>query len=238
MNWADRDSRLHRIFQELQEKGLIARERRLVPCRFTFSVRAYPALNCIRYRRAFYDRHLSRRSDDTLRFVLLHEEGHIRKGSSLTSALPALPVLPYFFLLQHPPVESLLAGVLPPLQAAAGLFAAKLGAIALLVLAIFVAYRTYYRRMCDEEFTADRYAAEAMRGCYRIRDPGALLQSLFSDLPAGPSASRRRGSGVLSRVIPGLLRSGPDYRPPISERVRRVRDGNPSERRTATGLCP
>jgi hypothetical protein len=35
--------------------------------------------------------------------VLLHEEGHIRKGSSLTSALPALPMLPCLALLHNLP---------------------------------------------------------------------------------------------------------------------------------------
>jgi Zn-dependent protease with chaperone function len=81
--------------------------------------------------------------------------------------------------------------MLPFLPATGGLFSAKLGIIALLILTVFFAYRTYYRRMCDEEFVADRYAAEVMRRCYRTRDPGALLQNLFSDLLAGPTASLR-----------------------------------------------
>lgn len=219
MHKGDRDSRLYRIFHELQEKGLISRKRRLVQCRFTLSVRAYPALNCIRYRRTFYDRHLAGASDDTLRFVLLHEEGHIRKGSSLTSALPALPVLPCLALL-HPPIDSLPAIALSSLQATGGLFAAKIGIIALLVLTVFFAYRAYYRRICDEEFIADRYAAEAMRRCYRIRDPGTLLQNFFSGVQ-GRAPGSRPGSG---------------YRPPIAERVRRVRDGNSAESRTAASL--
>ena len=209
---ADRDSRLHRIFQELQENGLIDRKRRLVRCTLTPSVRGCPALNCIRYRRSFYDRHLSRASDDVLRFVLLHEEGHARKGSSLLSVLPALPVLPCLMLLEHPALQ---AGSLP---------GAKPIIITLLLLTAFFAYRAYYHRMYDEEFTADRYAADAMRCCYRIRDPGALLQNLLSGLRAGAAAPRRTGSGRFSRAIPGFLRSEPDCRPSISERVERVRE--------------
>ncbi len=230
MREADRDSRLYRIFHELQEKGLIDRKRRLVRCTFTCSMRGCPALNCIRYRRSFYERNLLGASDDTLRFVLLHEEGHVRKGSSLLSALPALPVLLCLMLFGHP---SLQAGGLP---------AAKLVFITLLLPTVFLAYRTYYCRMYDEEFTADRYAADAMRCCYRIRDPGALLQNLLSGLLAGTSAPRRKGSGYLSRAIGGLFRSEPDYRPSISERVQRLRDragpgdGNPAARRTGSGL--
>jgi Zn-dependent protease with chaperone function len=218
MRGDDRDSRLYKIFQELQEKGLISRRTRLVSCRFTFAVRAYPALNCIRYRRTFYDRHLAGASDDTLRFVLLHEEGHIRKGSSLTAALPALPVLPCLAFLHHPPIDSLPATILSLLPATGiGLVAAKLGAVALLVLTIFFAYRTYYRRICDEEFIADRYAAVAMKRCYRLRDPGTLLQNLLSSIQG-----RKPGS-----------RSGSGYRPSISERVRRVRDVISVENHTA-----
>lgn len=215
MSRANGYARLHRIFRELQEKGLIGRERRLVPCPLTFSMRAYPALNCIRYRRGFYDRHLSRASDDMLRFVLLHEEGHIRKGSPLLSILPALPILPYLLLLHLPSIDALFPGLLP---------AAKIVSITVILLAVFFSYRAYYRRMCDEEFTADRYAAEAMRRCYRIRDPGTLLQNLLSDLVAGRLASSRRRHGGLLRVISGLLRPEPDCRPSISERVQRVRD--------------
>ncbi|MDV2482552.1 M48 family metalloprotease [Methanoculleus sp. Wushi-C6] len=202
-------------------------------CRFTLSIRAYPALNSIRYRRTFYDRHLAGANDDTLRFVLLHEEGHIRKGSSLTSALPGLPVLPCLALL-HPPIESLPAIGLSLLQTTGGLLAAKLGLIVLLVLTAFVAYRAYYRRMCDEEFIADRYAAEAMRRCYRIRDPAALLQNLFAGLPGRAPSSCRRKTGGLLQAIRGLSGSEPDYHPPIAERVRKVRDGNSVEGRTAT----
>ena len=225
----NRDSRLHRIFRELQEKGLIDRRRRLVSCTFTFSIQGCPALNCIRYRRSFYERNLVRASDDTLRFVLLHEEGHAREGSPLLSALPALPVLLCIMFLFYPFLQE------------GGLPVTKLGLIALLLLTVFFSYRTYYHRMYDEEFAADRYAADAMRHCYRIRDPGALLQNLLSDLLA-TSAPRRKGSGYLSRAIPGLLRSEPDYRPSISERVQRVRDvtgredKDPSHRRTESSL--
>lgn len=213
MSEADRNSRLYRIFWELQEKGLIDRRRRLVRCPLTVSVRGCPALNCIRYRHSFYERNLSGASDDALRFVLLHEEGHVRKGSSLLSALPALPVL---LFLGYP---SLQAGGLP---------AAKPAFIALLLLTAFFAYRTYYHRMCDEEFVADRYAADAMRCCYRIRDPGVLLQNLLSGMAAGTSSPRRNG------VIPGVLRSEPDYRPSISERVQRLRAAiDPGDRKSA-----
>lgn len=240
MDETDDTSRLHRIFRELQGKGLIGRERRLVQCPVTLSVRGCPALNCIRYRRAFYETHLSGASDDTLRFVLLHEEGHIRKGSSLLSALPALPVLPYLMLLHHPASDSLLPEVLASLQAG-GLPVVRLASAALLIVAVFFAYRTYHRCMCDEEFVADRYAAEAMKRCYRVGDPGALLQNLLSGLRAGTSAAaapHRKRYGGLSRTIPRFLRSGPDYLPSIAERVQRVRAGEPADRRTATGLSP
>lgn len=191
---AESDPRLYRIFRELQEKGLIDRKTRLVRCPLTVSIRGSPALNCIRYRYSFYERYLSGASDDALRFMLLHEEGHVRKGSSLLSALLALPLLPCLAFFGHPP---LLAGALP---------LAKLVFAALILLTVLFAYRTYYRRMDDEEFTADRYAADAMRNCYRTRDPGALLQNLLFGLRRGPS-----------------LRSESDYRPSISERVQRLR---------------
>lgn len=200
---ADGDPRLYRIFRELQEKGLIDRRTRLVRCPLTVSIRGSPALNCIRYRHSFYERYLSGASDDALRFMLLHEEGHVRKGSSLLSALPALPLLLCLAFLGHPP---LLAGALP---------LAKPVFVVLLLLTVFFAYRTYYRCMDDEEFTADHYAADAMRRCYRTRDPGALLQNLLFGL--------RRGAS---------LRSGSDYRPSISERVQRLRAAsNHGERR-------
>ncbi|MDD4252903.1 M48 family metalloprotease [Methanoculleus horonobensis] len=193
---------------------MIDRRTKLVRCPFTISIRGCPALNSIRYRHSFYERNLSEASDDTLRFVLLHEEGHVRKGSSLLSALPTLPVLLCLAFFGHPP---LLIGGLP---------AAKPVFIALLLLIAFLAYRTYYHRMCDEEFIADRYAADAMRCCYRVRDPGTLLQNVLSGLLTGASSPHRKG------VIPGLLRSEPDYRPSIADRVQKLRAAtDPGNRR-------
>lgn len=223
MIWTHSHSRLHRIFRELQDKGLISRKRRLIECPFTLSIRGCPTLNSICYRRAFYERNLSRASDDTLRFVLLHEEGHIMKGSSRTSALLVLPVLPYLVLLRYPSLDTLLLEVLPPLQAAGGSLVVRVASIAFLLLTIFFTYRAYYRHMYDEEFIADRYAAEAMLRCYQIRDPGALLQNLLSELRAGAAASRSIHRGI-SRVLPRFLRSEPDYQPSISERVQKVRN--------------
>ena len=205
-------SRLYRIFRELQEIGLIDRGRRLVQCPFTLSMRGCPTLNSIRYRRTFYERNLSRADDDALRFALLHEEGHIRVGSPLVSALLVIPILPYFILLH---LSSLQAG---------GLLIAKISLIVSLVLGVLFGYRAYYRRMYDEEFIADRYAADAMRRCYQIRDPGSLLQGLLSSLRSGALASRRKKQSGLLRVVPGLLRSDSNYHPSISERVQSIRE--------------
>jgi len=227
---ANDHSRLYRIFRELQEVGLIDHGRRLVQCPFTFSMRGCPALNSIRYRRAFYERNLSRASDDTLRFVLLHEEGHIRMGSSRVSALLALPVLPYLILLHQPFLQ------------VGGLPVGKVASIVLLLLVVLFGYQAYYRRMYDEEFIADWYAADAMRRCYQIRDPGAILQNLLSGLRAGAAASRRKKRSGLLRVVSGFLSSEPDYHPSISERVQSIRDPagrkdrDPATRRPGMGL--
>lgn len=202
---ADHASRLHRVFEELQEKGLIDHRRRLVRCPFTISMRGCPALNCIRYRHSFYENDLSKANDDSLRFALLHEEGHVRRGSPLLSALPALPVLLCFALFGHPSLQP------------GGLLATKLALIVPLLLATLFAYQVYYRRMYDEEFAADRYAADAMGRCYQVRDPGILLQNLLSSLHTGAAASRSNGMAA------GIFRSGHDYQPPISERVQRLR---------------
>ncbi len=53
-------------------------------------------------------------------------------------------------------------------------------------------------------------------------DPGAPLQNLLSGPGAAVSAAltpHRKRYGSLSRVVPLLLRSGPDYRPVIAGRV-------------------
>ena len=205
-------SRLYRIFGELQEVGLIDRGRRLVQCPFTFSMRGCPALNSIRYRRAFYERNLSRASDDALRFVLLHEEGHVRMGSSRVSALLALPFLLYLILLHQPFLQ------------VGGLPVGKVASIVLLLLVVFFGYRAYYRRMYDEEFIADRYAADALRRCYQIRDPGTILQNLLSSLRAGAASARRKKRSGLRRIVPDLISSEPGYHPSISERVQSIRD--------------
>jgi Zn-dependent protease with chaperone function len=216
MSSNDTTSRLHMLFLELQEKGLIERDRRLVRCPITLSMRGSSFLNCIRYGPRFCEESLSGFSDDVLRFVLLHEEGHIRKGTSLLFSFMIIPVLLYLIALHQPvTIEALHLGILSSLPAG-GLTVAKISLI-IALLTVPVTYSRYYRSMYDEEFGADRFAAEAMRQYYKVTKPSALLSALLAGLWTDESADTTK-----KRF--GLLRQRGEYHPPIHERVRRIRD--------------
>ncbi|RXE57448.1 hypothetical protein ABH15_02530 [Methanoculleus taiwanensis] len=171
-------------------------------------------MRSIRYRRAFYDAKLSRLSDDALRFILLHEEGHIRKGSLAPYGIVALPLLLLIALTRSPLPDAGLAtleGFLGPVPTKVLLIAATL-AVMLLI------YRLFYRRMYDEEFTADRYAAGVMKAHYHIHEPSRLLLGILTDISAGTSQGR-----IAASLHPPSCRQFSGYFPPFEERVRRIR---------------
>ncbi len=188
------DDRFFAIFRELQTRGLIDKKRRLLACPVTPNVQGMA--RSIRYRKAFYEQKLAHLSDDALRFVLLHEEGHIRKGSLTTYGIVALPLL----------LLIVLAG--SPLAAVPGIVLAVPAAAAL------PCYRIFYRRMYDEECIADRYAAEMLKAHYDVRHPSRLLRSILTGIA---------GTGRSAGALPCRQFSG--YFPPIDERVSRIRTG-------------
>ena len=150
--------------------------------------------NSIRYRRRFYEENLAQMSDDTLRFVLLHEEGHIRKGSSGASIYLVLPIFPYLILLHKPFPET------------EGLPFIGMILIVFLVLTALLGHWAYYSLMYGEEFAADQYAAEIMRRCYGISEPEMILNDFLISL----QAEERWAYKV-------------DYKPSIVERTEKIR---------------
>ncbi len=186
------DDRFFEIFRELQAQGLIDRKRRLRECPFTPNVQGMA--RSIRYRRAFYEQKLAHLGDDSLRFVLLHEEGHIRKGSLTTYGIVALPLLLLIVLAASP-------------------LAAVPGAVLGVSAAALLCYHTFYRRMYDEEFVADRYAAETLKTHYNVSHPSRLLRSILTGIA---DTGRKAGSLPSCRQFSGHF-------PPIDERILRIR---------------
>lgn len=193
------DDRLFTLFRELQARGLIDGKRRLLASPVTPNMQGMA--RSIRYRKAFYEQKLAHLSDDALRFVLLHEEGHIREGSLATYGIAALPLL-------------LLIGLAgSPLTAVPD---AAISAISALLVAgaALLCYRIFYRRMYEEEFVADRYAAEILQRHYNIGHPSRLLQSILTGI-----------ADTGGSISPSYGRQFSGYFPPIEERVTRIRAG-------------
>ncbi len=213
------NNRFFRIFHELQAEGLIAEKRRLRECPTTLNVQGF--MRSIRYRKAFYDEKLSRLSDDALRFILLHEEGHIKKGSLTPYGIIALPLL-LLIVLTKSPFATLPDAGLTAMEGLLGQVPTKALIISAALAVMLLIYRIFYRRMYDEEFTADRYAAEIMKTQYNIHEPSLLLLGILTDIAA--RRGTRQGPGrIVTTLHPPSCRQFSGYFPPVEERVRRIR---------------
>lgn len=75
-------SRLSNLFKDLQQRKLIDSHRKLELSRNpVIGMQGNKLSKKILYSEKFHNTVLAELDDDTVRFILLHEEGHIQKGS-------------------------------------------------------------------------------------------------------------------------------------------------------------
>jgi Zn-dependent protease with chaperone function len=200
-------SRLVRLFSELVERRLIAPDRTITISRNPLlTMRGDKFKKQIQYRKQFYDIFLSELDDDTLRFVLLHEEGHIQIGSSvpyLSFLLVALGFIGIFYF----PFS------LGPLYS-----------LVYLLIAVPLWYRAVFQVMFQEEFKADLFAAARMRDGFQIARPSELARRLFDKAEEKRRSLRRkrRSTAVLLLIMLIILGLIPDYHPSYHARVEMI----------------
>ncbi|KUG19723.1 MAG: hypothetical protein KO206_00390 [Methanomicrobiaceae archaeon] len=225
MTDTDSENRLIRIFNELKEKGLIARNRRLIPNPF---VSSFQGLFVILYSRKNIRHMMSRLDDNALRYVLLHEESHLRKGAFSNLKVVLFPLVAGLILFAYPFHMLIDLGLQAGntcvmLSQFGSAVPAALAAIVFALIAIPLFYRLFYHELHQDEFDADRYAAETLKEHFSIDRPSEILDTALTCIQGMITVENQN---VASRLFSGLilvLGIYPDYHPPVAARVETVR---------------
>ena len=201
-------SRLFNIFNDLQQRQLIDIQRSLALSNSSLvQMQGNKLSKKILYNQKFYDNLLSELDDDTLRFVLLHEEGHIQKGSFLPHLGFSVAILFFISLFYYPfnygwPYW-----------------------LFYILIVIPLVYRSVYIILYKEEFIADSFAAEIMRREFHIEKPSKLLKCLFLKVDEKTnSKTPMKKSKILLIFFAIIIGMFPDYHPADCTRIANIRE--------------
>lgn len=174
--------------------------------RFTLQMQGVSFLKKIRYNKSFYENYLTKLDDDILRFILLHEEGHIKNGSSVPYYIIAIVSILFLLLFWYPFNY--------------GLF----NSLIFILIFFPLSYRFLYISLRKEEFKADEFAAISMKNGYNIFDSTELLRNMFQKVDEITTQNNQKSPfSMLLLIFIILIGFFPDYHPAPCERIANVK---------------
>jgi Zn-dependent protease with chaperone function len=199
MNKKSDISRLHSLLEDLKTKQLIDQERKLVSDRFVSQFQGI--FGKIRYNEQFCNRYLEDLDDNVLRFILLHEEGHLKSGTKLPSPVFAIIVILFIVCIYIYQISLLIS-------------------IFYLLFLLALAYRVLFITLYKEEFKVDLFAAELMKNKFDIKQPSQLLSRFLRSVEEkGYSKKPNRVSQLVLLIFMILTGIFPDYHPANCSRI-------------------
>jgi len=160
-------------FRELQGKGLIPKERRLKARRRYLLIFKLGFKSGILFRNTIlYHPKFSRMELDSLRFILLHEEGHLerKQNSSIFMTFILLVILGSIFMITYSgwgdgKIISALSYSLLPLYFGF----------------VFIALKAFSGPLQEDEREADLFAARKLKEGYGTSRPSVIAQKAFAE---------------------------------------------------------
>jgi len=199
MNEKSDSSRLHALFEDLKKKHLVDQNRKLVSDRFVSQFQGI--FGKIRYNEQFYNSYLVDLDDNVLRFILLHEEGHLKSGTKLP--FPAFGAVVILFLVLVYRYQI-------------GLFMS----IFYLLFLLAVVYRGLFITLYKEEFKVDLFSAELMKNKFDVKQPSQLLKQFFRGIDGYRNRTNSKNNSrlilLIFMIVTGLF---PDYHPADCSRI-------------------
>jgi len=218
------EDRLIKILKELQNEGSIEKKRQLKKNLFTGQIQGI--FNKIRYNEKFYKNHLSNLNDNQLKYVLLHEEGHIIRGCILDYIWLFIFVIGGICIFYWPIrgffdfVFVINGNIYTFTQL--GRFFIEIFSCLIYILIIFpLLYRLFYSRMYHAEFKADEYAANCLREKNGISNPSAIMKETFEQILS------KYEFGIKEKLIAIILQFigfYPGYHPSEGERILNIKN--------------
>jgi Zn-dependent protease with chaperone function len=192
------DERVKRLFSELQEKNIFDRKIKLIEDK---KISNFQGLNFfgmfkqLKYNPIFFKNFLAQYDDDIVRFILLHEAGHIETGS-LFRIENILAALIFVIIVVSFCIWVFLVGIF--------VLIASIISGAIVVAALCLIVRLSLKSLKEGEFSADDYSLQMMIDNFQILDPCSLIDKVFG---AMDSIENKTNYHAFSEEILGNKRS-------------------------------
>jgi Zn-dependent protease with chaperone function len=215
------DDRLYSLFIEIRDlKNIIDKK---IEITLDTKTSNFQGLNIfsikrIRYNPTFFQEALANYDDNIIRFVLLHEVGHISSGTwlrieNILVAIAAVTIS-IVFLINYFYDDFLVRLLLWMLI------------FGILALAIRFLIQSMFKSLKNLEYQADKFAFEKMRTHYEIPNPCSFIDDCFDAMTAiqqDASLREKLKPTYFQKMIIKMCALEEDYHPTNEERVLRLK---------------
>jgi Zn-dependent protease with chaperone function len=205
------DKKVEKIFIELKRKGAIGIEREI---KYDKRAQVFTS-GLFFYNTIFYNENACRLDEDSIRFSLLHEEGHaVNKQYVIPPFLVTLSLIliPACFLLLAQ------AGLM-----AAGIFPALLGDATIIcfsLLFLILMLNNLTEPLRHDEYRSDEYAAKMLKEKFNVYQPSIIADNMFRALRKQREKTEENQDSVKNRLLFAFIR----YHPRDDDRVKNIRE--------------
>jgi len=205
------DKNVEKIFIELKKKGAIEKEREI---KYDKSGQIFKS-GIFFYNTIFYNENGCNLDEDSIRFSLLHEEGHkvnkqyVMPPSIFTVSLILIPVC--FLFLAH--TEVIAAGIFQAL-----LWDATIICFSLLFIPLMINNLTEPLRY--DEYRSDEYAAKMLKEKFNVFKPSIIADNTFKAIRKQCEKTEEEHDSVKNRLLFAFIR----YHPRDDDRVKNIHE--------------
>ena len=205
--------------------NLIDKNRKLIATKNAINFQGDHLKKQIKYNPDFFQNHLSKSSDNTIRFILLHEEAHLTKGKNhlfmIFGVLVIIALASIFLMFSPISAQAILFG---NTVAFSNFLLSVFFLLISLMIIVPASWRFLWDSMYDEEINSDRYGAESIVVFFNECDPANVAKDL---LMADLTKSERDNLNLLT-IILKILGTYPDCHPSAYVRVEKIRENFPT----------
>jgi Zn-dependent protease with chaperone function len=205
------NERVEKIFNELKKKGAVDKEREI---RYDNRVQAFKS-GLFFYNTIFYNENCCRLDEDSIRFSLLHEEGHqVNKQYVLPPLLFTLSLMltPLWFLLLANR-ELFAAGIYQAL-----LWYATI--ICFSVLFVILMMNSLTEPLRYDEYRSDEYAAKMLKEKFNVYQPSQIAANTFKTIRKQSLNSEKNPDSIKNRLLFAFIR----YHPHDEDRIKNIHE--------------
>jgi hypothetical protein len=205
------DARVEKIFNELKKKGAIDKEREI---KYDKRVPVFRS-GLFFYNTIFYNENCCRLDEDSIRFSLLHEEGHqVNRQYVLPPLIVmlALILIPVWFLILANR-ELVAAGIYQALLAYAAIACFS-------ILFIISMISSLAEPMRYDEYRSDEYAAKMLKEKFNVYQPSQIAHNAFRTIRKQSLKTEENQDSVKNRLLFAFIR----YHPRDEDRVKNIHE--------------